>query len=86
MSKQQYIKRYQLIINKLRRKPCSFIEIQDYLQRQSEFDSTNYELSIRTFQREIKEIEANYDIVIKYDKNQRVYEIIHDENGIRNER
>lgn len=86
MSKQQYIKRYYLIINELRRKPSTFVEIQDYLQRQSEFDSTNYELSIRTFQREIKEIEANYDIVIKYDKNKRVYEIIHDENGIRNER
>jgi predicted DNA-binding transcriptional regulator YafY len=86
MSKQQYIKRYNLIINKLRRNPCSFVEIQDFLQQQSEMDETNYELSIRTFQREIKEIEANYDIVIEYDNSQRVYKITHDGNEIRNER
>jgi len=86
MSKQQYIKRYNLIINKLRRKPCSFVEIQDYLQLQSEIYSVNYELSIRTFQREIKEIEANYDIVIEYDKSQSAYKITHDGNEIRNER
>lgn len=86
MSKQQYIKRYQLIINKLRRNPCTFEQLQDYLRLQSEIDDINYEISIRTFQREIKEIEINYDIAIEYDKNQRVYKITYDGNETRNER
>jgi predicted DNA-binding transcriptional regulator YafY len=46
----------------------------------------NYEISKRTFQREIKEIESNYDIVIEYNRSQNVYEITHEGNENRNER
>ena len=56
MSKKQFIKRYSLIINKLRKNASSFEEIQKYLQQQSELDEEKYEISIRTFQREIKEV------------------------------
>lgn len=86
MSKQKFLKRYSLIINKLRTKACSFVEIHDYLQRQSEIDGADYQISIRTFQREIKEIESNYDIVIEYNRSQNVYEITQEGNENRNER
>ena len=86
MSKQQFLKRYSLIINRLRKSACTFVEIQKYLEEQSINDDMNYEISIRTFQREIKEIESNYDIVIEYNRSQNVYEITYEGNENRNER
>lgn len=86
MSKQQFLKRYSLIINRLRKSACSFAEIQRYLEEQSINDDMNYEISIRTFQREMKEIESNYDIVIEYNRSQNVYEITQEGNENRNER
>lgn len=86
MSKQQFLKRYLLIIKKLRKKASSFEEIQKYLKDQSINDEMNYEISKRTFQREIKEIESNCDIVIEYNRSQKVYEITQDGNEDRSER
>ena len=86
MSKKQYIKRHILIINMLRKKPCSFEEIQTHLKKQSEVDEENYELSIRTFQRDIKEIASIYNIVIECNRSQNIYEITHDANEDRTER
>lgn len=86
MSKKQFLKRYSLIINKLRKKTSSFEEIQKYLAEQSINDEENYEISIRTFQREIKEIASTHGIVITYNRSQGVYEIVHDGNEDRNER
>lgn len=86
ISKQQFLKRYSLIINRLRKSACSFEEIQKYLEEQSINDDMNYEISKRTFQREIKEIESNYNIVIEYNRSQNVYEITHEGNENRNER
>ncbi|MFV7235173.1 helix-turn-helix transcriptional regulator [Flavobacterium sp. ZB4R12] len=86
MSKKQFLKRYSLIINKLRKKASSFEEIQKYLAEQSINDEENYEISIRTFQREIKEIASTHGIEITYNRSQGVYEIIYDGNEDRNER
>jgi proteasome accessory factor B len=86
MSKKQFLKRYSLIINKLRKKASSFEEIQKYLADQSFNDDENYEISIRTFQREIKEIASTHGIEINYNRSQRVYEIVYDGNEERNER
>ena len=86
MSKKQFLKRYSLIINKLRKKASSFEEIQKYLADQSINDDENYEISIRTFQREIKEIASTHGIEINYNRSQRVYEIVYDGNEERNER
>jgi len=86
MSKKQFLKRYSLIINKLRRTPCSFEEIQKYLVEQSINDEENYEISIRTFQREIQEIASTHGIEISYNRSQGVYEIVYDGNEERNER
>lgn len=86
MSKKQFIKRHHLIVNKLRKKPSSFDEIQDYLKIQSELDEENYEMEIRTFQRDLKEIASLYSIEIEYNRSSKVYEIIQDVNEINNER
>jgi predicted DNA-binding transcriptional regulator YafY len=86
MSKKQFLKRYSLIINKLRKNASSFDEIQKYLADQSINDEENYEISIRTFQREIKEIASTHNIEIKYFRSENVYKIINDGNEERNER
>jgi proteasome accessory factor B len=86
MSKKQFLKRYSLIINKLRKKASSFEEIQKYLAEQSINEEENYEISIRTFQREIKEIASTHGIEIAYNRSQGVYEIVYDGNEERNER
>lgn len=86
MSKKQFLKRYSLIINKLRKNASSFEEIQKYLAEQSINDEENYEISIRTFQREIKEIASTHGIEITYNRLQGVYEIVYDGNEDRNER
>lgn len=86
MSKKQFLKRYSLIINKLRKNASSFEEIQKYLAEQSINDEENYEISIRTFQREIKEITSTHGIEITYNRSQGVYEIVYDGNEERNER
>lgn len=86
MSKKQFLKRYSLIINKLRKNASSFEEIQKYLAEQSINDEENYEISIRTFQREIKEIASTHGIEINYNRSQGVYEIVYDGNEERNER
>jgi predicted DNA-binding transcriptional regulator YafY len=86
MSKKQFVKRYLLIINKLRQRPCSFEALASHLQQQSELDEENYELSLRTFQRDIKEIASIYNIEISYSRSEGTYEIIHDANDERSER
>ena len=47
MSKKQFIKRHHLIINKLRSNPCSFNDLQGYLQRHSIDDEENYMIASR---------------------------------------
>jgi predicted DNA-binding transcriptional regulator YafY len=86
MSKKQYLKRYILIINRLRKSPCSFEALQKKLQQESALDAENYEISIRTFQRDIKEIASLYHIEIGYDRSQNVYEIVYDANENKTER
>lgn len=86
MSKKQFLRRHILIIGKLRKKPADFDEIDRYLQLQSEIEGENYILTIRTFQRDIKEIQSLYNIDITYNRSEAVYEITEDANEERNER
>lgn len=86
MSKKQFLKRQLLIINKLKQKSCSFVDIQKYLEYESQFDEENYELSIRTFQRDIAEIKSLFDIEIKYNRSESAYEIVDNQNQLHNER
>jgi proteasome accessory factor B len=86
MSKQESNRRQHLIINLLRNKPCSFEEINEHLKLKSELDEKNYEVSVRTFQRDVKEIAANYNIEINFNRSSKTYEIVLDENDDFSER
>ena len=76
MSVRETILRLNLIVNKLRKQPVSFQKMADYLQLESEIQSYNFNVSKRTFQRDIKDIYSIYNIEIKYNKTRDVYEII----------
>ncbi len=86
MAKQQFIKRYFLIISKLKSKRCSFADIQEFLKIQSQNDEENYAITLRTFQRDIKEIKSIFDIEIAYNRSENLYEIQHEFNESRNVR
>jgi predicted DNA-binding transcriptional regulator YafY len=86
MSKKQFVKRYSLVINCLRKAPATFEEIQKFLSIQSDIDEEKYTMSKRTLQRDINEIASLYDIEIASNRSTKNYEIIEDENDDRNER
>jgi predicted DNA-binding transcriptional regulator YafY len=75
MSKRESIARYTLIIKKLRKKPATFREISEYLQMESELQEYNFNVSMRTFQRDIDDIRSLYNIDIRYNFSSRVYHI-----------
>lgn len=75
MSKKHYIKRHLLIINRIRKNPCSFKEIEDYLEQISYSSNENYSVSKRTFERDLLEIREIYNIDIQYKRSSNTYEI-----------
>ncbi len=87
MSKQDFIFRYLAIIRKLRNSgEATFREIVNYLEEQTELTDRPARLSIRTFQRDLKEIEALFRVRIVYDFSQKVYFIEEDERSDLNNR
>lgn len=86
MSKREILARYNLIIKKLRRYPASFNEIADYLALESELQGYNFNVSKRTFQRDLEDIRSLYNIDIQYDFSSKVYRINDDESPAMNER
>ena len=75
MSQQETISRYNLIIKKLRKNPATFEEIADSLSRASELEEYNFNVSKRTFQRDLNDIRNIYKIDIVYDPALRAYRI-----------
>lgn len=86
MSKQETLARHRIIIQKLRSKPSSFEEIQEKLESESELQELNFHISKRTFQRDLKEIETLYGIVIEFDRSRKVYKITEDHQDEYSER
>jgi len=86
MSKREAVARYNLIIKKLRKHPATFTEIADYLARESEIQEYDFNISIRTFQRDRKDIFSIYNIDIQYDFARKVYYIDLEEQPDLNER
>jgi predicted DNA-binding transcriptional regulator YafY len=74
--------RQQLILNKLRIGMFSFSEILSYLELESEIQSLDFNISLRTFQREIKHIATIYGIEIVYDRSSKKYKIIAEDFSI----
>ncbi len=86
MSKRESFLRIHLIIKKLRKKPASFKEIADSLSFESELQDYNFNISKRTFQRDLNDIRSIYNIDIQFDHSQKVYYIYNDEQSKLNER
>ena len=79
MSKREAITRYSLIIKKVEKHPCTFDEISDYLERQSEIRDYDFTVSKRTFQRDLDEIRSIFNIDIQFDFSKKVYSIADEE-------
>ena len=75
MALTEKIARMHLIITKLRRNPCTWAEMEDYLAYKSELDGSNFNISKRTFERDVIDIREIYNIDIQYNSSQRVYQI-----------
>lgn len=73
MSQKEKFTRFNLIINKIRRKPCTFREIADYLETQSELQECKLSISKRTFDRDRIDILELFNISIEWDANRKVY-------------
>ncbi len=86
MSKRESITRYNLIIKKLRKHPATFKMISDYLSFESELQEYNFNVSKRTFKRDLEDISSLYNIDIAYDFSRKVYFIDFDEQPEINER
>ncbi len=86
MSQREAISRYSLIIKKLRKHPGTFQEISDYLSMESEIQAYNYNVSKRTFQRDLEDIRSIYNIDIQYNFSEKVYFIDTDNQPDVNER
>jgi predicted DNA-binding transcriptional regulator YafY len=75
MSKRESIERYNLIIKMLRKHPATFADIEDYLALESDLQGYNYNISKRTFQRDLEDIRSLYNIYIQFDFSRKVYYI-----------
>lgn len=77
MSKLIYFKRYLFVIDRLRRKPCSFKDLQEHVMRKLENEDieTNFEYSTRTFDRDKKDITTLFGIFIHYNHKDKTYAI-----------
>lgn len=80
MSKRESFARYMLIINKLRSFSASFDEMSNFLAEESEISGYNYNISLRTFQRDLNDIRSLFHIDIQ-NKNGR-YKIIEDNSEL----
>lgn len=77
---------YSLIIKKLRKAPATWSQIKDYLEIESEIQGYNFNISIRTFQRDREDIFSLYNIEIQYDYSNKVYYLEESELQDANER
>ena len=87
MSQQESTTRQHLIIKKLQNcKRATFEEINDYLSLESELRGYHFEVTKRTFQRDIRAIEQVFRIYIKYDFSGKYYFIEDEGDSETNER
>lgn len=84
MSVTETIMRYQLIISKLKKHSVSIKEMNEFLERESEFRGYNLVRDKRTFIRDLDAIRSIYDIDIQYNFKSKAYEIIQDELNDKN--
>lgn len=73
MAKKVFFLRYTLELKRLQQSRATFKEISEYLNNHSEFTNEIMSFSIRTFQRDKKDIKAIFNINILYDKKSKSY-------------
>jgi predicted DNA-binding transcriptional regulator YafY len=77
MAKDTYLARYKYIISRLEKGPATYEQLRDYLRRASEIDGREFSFSIRTLQRDIKDIYTHLNIEIVNDRRgDRRYRIV----------
>lgn len=81
MTKRESVLRYIHIMNKLRIGPATFEQIDAYLLRHSELQESNFNMSKRQFQRDLKDIESIFEVEIKFDFRRKIYAINEDESS-----
>ena len=86
MAQSDAMKRQAFIINYLRNNGRTFKEIKDRLKIESEIQSADLNISVRTFQRDIINIREFYGIDIIYNRSQRLYVISNDNIDTKAER
>ena len=81
MSKLIYFKRYLYLIDRLRSRPSTFNELQDHVLRKLEKEDidSSFEYSVRTFERDKKDIVTLFGIEIYFDRKDKTYTINEDE-------
>jgi proteasome accessory factor B len=81
MSKLIYFKRYLYIIDRLRSHPSNFKDLQKHVIRklESEDIDTSFEYSVRTFERDKKDILELFGIIINYQRKDKTYTIDEEE-------
>jgi proteasome accessory factor B len=81
MSKLIYFKRYLYLIDRLRSRPSNFNELQDYVLRKLEKEDidSSFDYSVRTFERDKKDIATLFGIEIYFDRKDKTYTINEDE-------
>ncbi len=75
MSKKEYLWRYLLIIKKLKKYPVTWKDIRQYLKTESEIQDHRFDTSLRTFQRDLKEIRSIFGIDIRCNRSDQTYSI-----------
>lgn len=85
MSKRESFLRNHLVIKLLRKRLATFKEILEYLKLESELQGYNFEISKRTFQRDLEDIRSIYSIDIQCNTSNQ-YFIVEDDREEANER
>lgn len=86
MAQKEALGRLYHIVRKLRSGYASFEEIEDYLEEMSTYESADYVISKRTFQRDLNDLRALHGIDVLYDRTKKKYKIDQEESHIINER
>ena len=75
MSKREALSRCNLIVNRIRKSPATLKEIKEFLKKESEIQGYSFQVSSRTFKRDLEDIWSLYGIEIIYDFSKKIYQI-----------
>ncbi|MEC4114914.1 WYL domain-containing protein [Myroides pelagicus] len=81
MAKRDYIKRHLLIIELLRKRPSTYNDILNHLINNQDQIGYQLEISKRTLQRDLNEIDSIWGIEISFNRSMQAYEIENEEHA-----